>query len=117
MDDLTQQLNSILGDPQKLQQLQSMAGALGLGGAPPEAGAPPPTPPPAPLPSLDPGSLQLVSRFAPVLSQLHQEDDSTRLLQALRPLLSEERRQKLDQAMKLLQLFRLLPLLRGSGLL
>lgn len=110
MDDLTQQLNSILGDPEKLRQIQSMAGALGLGNDTPAA-APAPAPP-----AMDAGSLQLMTRFAPLLSQLDREDDSTRLLQALRPLLSEERRQKLDQAAKLLQLLRLLPLLRGSGL-
>ncbi len=115
MEDLTQQINSILGDPQKLQQLQAMAGALGLGGEETQAAAPPP-PAPAAVPGMDLNSLQMMTRFAPVLSQLRQEDDSTRLLHALRPLLSEERRQKLDQAVKLLQMLRLLPLLRGSGL-
>ena len=42
--------------------------------------------------------------------------DSTRLLRALRPMLSERRRQKLDQALKLLQFMRVLPLLKSSGL-
>lgn len=143
MDDLTQQINSILSDPQSMQQLQSMASALGLGGNTANS-SPQPQPastdktalsgllstldgnnsqpqPPAqnsqPLfGGITPEALQAVSRLAPLLSQVNQEDDSTRLLRALRPLLGEPRRKKLDEAVKILQMMRLLPLLKDSGL-
>lgn len=63
-----------------------------------------------------PDTLALVTRLAPLLSQVNREDDSTRLLQALRPLLSGARQQKIDEAVKILQLMRLLPLLGSAGL-
>ena len=146
MDDLNQQINQILSDPQSMQQLQSMASALGLGNnqqqaAPPPAATPAPANggidpsalagmlstlgacnPPAPAPAqpalggITPELLQTVSRLAPLLSQVNREDDSTRLLQALRPLLSEKRQKKLDEAVKILQMLRLMPLLKDSGL-
>ncbi len=158
MDDLSQQINQILSDPQSMQQLQSMASALGIGGqsqSPPSqpavapanvsngstsgfdvstlagmlnalgaaggtAGtgrqsAPAPTPS-GPVNGITPEALQLVSRIGPLLSQVNREDDSTRLLRALRPLLGAARQKKLDEAIKILQMMRLLPLLKDSGL-
>ena len=153
MDDLKEQLNQILSDPQSMQQLQSMASALGLSGTqqeappPPAAGSAAPagtaggldpsalagmlsalggggnpnqlpaqTSPQPALGGVTPELLQTVSRLAPLLSQINREDDSTRLLQALRPLLSDKRQKKLDEAVKILQMMRLMPLLKDSGL-
>lgn len=153
MDDLNQQINQILSDPQSMKQLQDMAAALGLGGtsqapsqaqpqaqsqAQPAGGfdptalagmlsslglgqnqpqSPPPAPsPPAPANGVDPHMLQAVTKLAPLLSQVNREDDSTRLLRALRPLLGPVRQKKLDEAIKILQMMRLLPLLKDSGL-
>ncbi len=126
MDDLSQQLNQILSDPQSMKQIQDMMGALGLGSNSPEpaaAPAPPSAPPPAPpapgplgaLGGITPDMLHTVSRLAPLFNKVNQEDDSTRLLRALRPLLSEARQKKLDEAIKILQMMRLLPLLKESG--
>lgn len=61
--------------------------------------------------------LQTVMKIAPLLSAFRQEDDNTRLLRALRPLLKEERQKKLDEAAKMLQMMRLLPLLKEQGIL
>ncbi len=156
MDDLNQQINQILSDPQSMQQIQSMMNALGLTGDsqsnPPQTGgpqsggpqsggfdpsalagmlgslglgnnaSPPAQQPPAvqnplgALGSITPEMLQAVGRIAPLLSQVNREDDSTRLLHALRPLLSPSRQKKLDEAVKILQMMRLLPLLKDSGL-
>ncbi len=109
-------------------------------GAQPTAAPLPPAPAPAPAPDLSalagmlgapggaspapqaqstalagPDTIGMVAKLAPVLSQLNREDDSTRLLMALRPLLGEERRRKIDEAVKILQLMRLLPMLRDMG--
>ena len=54
---------------------------------------------------------------SPLLTAANQEDDATRLLAALRPLLGEARRKKLDEASRILKLLHLLPLLRESGIL
>ena len=48
-----------------------------------------------------------------VMGQLNKEDTRTRLITDLKPLLSEERRKKADEAIKFLQLMDLLPLLKG----
>lgn len=45
------------------------------------------------------------------------DDDRTRLLLALRPHLSEERRPRVDRAVKLLKLASVLPLLQETDLL
>ena len=52
----------------------------------------------------------------PLLSSVRQEDDNTRLLRALRPLLAPQRQKKVDEALRLMQLMRLLPLLRQKGM-
>ncbi len=144
MDDLSQQLNQILSDPQSMQQIQGMMSALGLNGnsgtqaaqpapaevqpsAPQSGGFDPSalagmlgslgkaSPAPEPAGGVTPELLQTVTRLAPLLSQVNREDDSTRLLRALRPLLSAQRQKKLDEAIKILQMMRLLPLLKDSG--
>ena len=45
------------------------------------------------------------------------EDDRTRLLLALRPHLSPEKRERVDKAVKFLKIMDIFPLIRGSGIL
>lgn len=106
------------GGPDLADLLQGLAG--GQGGSPlsalsgllnGESGQKPREEPPG-----DGGLAQVLAKAAPLLSGIQQDTDSTRLLRALRPMLSERRRQKLDQALKLLQFMRVLPLLKSSGL-
>ncbi len=115
MEELSQQLNQILSDPQSMRQIQEMIGSLGLGGNQNAAPVTPPAPQPAPT-GITPEALQALTRLAPLLQQSRQEDDSIRLLRALRPLLGPARQQKLDEAIRILQMMRLLPLLKDSGL-
>lgn len=61
--------------------------------------------------------MQTVLQIMPMLNSFQQEDDSTRLLTSLRPLLSRERQKKLDEAAKIMKVFRLLPLLKSKGIL
>lgn len=108
-------LSSLLGGgggsgPQ-LDQLKGLTSLLG--GIQNQASPSPDTP----APGVDPEMLQSIVKMMPLLSSFRQEDDSTRLLHALRPLLGPERQKKLDEAVKLLQMMRLLPLLKGSGFL
>ena len=56
-----------------------------------------------------------IMKIMPVLQQVNQEDDVTRLLQALRPFLSEEKCRKLDSAKRMLQMMKFLPLLKEGG--
>lgn len=64
---------------------------------------------------LSPAQLQSLMR---VLSKMKSgaEDERIKLLKALKPHLSEERRQRTDKAIKMLKLIDLLPLLKEAGL-
>ncbi|MGI6255102.1 MAG: hypothetical protein ACOYJZ_05670 [Acutalibacter sp.] len=134
MDDLTQQLQNILGDPQAMNQIQGMLRSLGGGEQTPPPAAPSPGPDLSALAGLLGGNqggnsgggqsspagvntqaLALVGKLAPLLSQANREDDATRLLRALRPLLGEARQKKVDEAIQILQMLRLLPLLKENG--
>ncbi len=55
----------------------------------------------------------LTKTLATVAGQMGKEDDRTRFIHALMPLLSEERRQKAEEAMRFLRLMDMLPLLKG----
>lgn len=116
MDDLASKLGELLNSPGAVDKMKSLAGLLGGASAP--AQSPEPTQETdSLLAGLDGDMLQTIMKMAPLLSNFRQEDDSTRLLRALRPMLSEERQKKLDEGTKLLQLMRMLPLLKNSGIL
>ena len=51
------------------------------------------------------------------MAALREPDRNILLLQALRPFLEPERQKRVDEAVKLLHLMRLAPLLQESGLL
>ncbi|MGN0479637.1 MAG: hypothetical protein ACI4GO_09405 [Hominenteromicrobium sp.] len=135
MDDISAAIRSVLNDPQSMAQIQNILNTLGADNTP----APSPQPPKAapqqtsggaanPLGALLPAlngaqsgadnpMMTMLLQAAPLLTAANQEDDATRLLAALRPLLGEARRRKLDEASRILKLLRLLPLLRESGIL
>lgn len=108
MDDLSAKLSGILNDPAAMREIAALASSLGAD----TAGAQP-----APAPPADSGGLGAMSALMPLLGSFKAEDDTTRLLDAIRPFLSEERRQKLDKAKKLIRIMRLLPMLRELDIL
>ncbi len=112
-----------MSDPQALQQIKGLGEMLGLSNTEKESakqevnndntvnalsnmmgGA-------------SPDMLSLFTKVAPLLSNLNKEDETTRLLFALRPFLSFERQKKLDEAGKLLKIMKLLPLLKDFNIL
>ncbi len=138
MDDLNAQINQILNDPQSMQMLQNIAQSLGISGGNPPNQAPP-APPQSEIsqPNIDIGSLisqlngsgsQPLSTSASALdmnalmqvqramSLFNQGSQSVDLLRALRPLLSINRQKKVDDAIRILQLLQMLPLLKDSGI-
>ena len=112
MDDLNAKLSGILSDPEAMKEIAALASSLGIDapGVHKSAPAPPPSPAAEGLP------LSAMTALMPLLGQLRAEDETTRLLDAIRPFLSEERRQKLDKAKKLIRLMRMLPMLRELDL-
>lgn len=60
-----------------------------------------------------PFDMSTMSKMMSLMGQMNKEDHRTRLINDLKPLLSEERRQRADEAVKFLQLMEMLPLLKG----
>lgn len=54
-----------------------------------------------------------VNKILSVMGKINKEDNRTRLISDLKPLLSAERQKKADDAIKFLQMIDMLPLLRG----
>lgn len=112
MAEFEEKLNAILNDPQAMGQILSAAKALS--GQEENLPAGPEAPPPeepagdplSALGQLDPRLLQVGMRL---LSEYTGSDDrKTALLEALKPFLRPERRAKVDQAVKIARLSRVI---------
>ena len=69
------------------------------------------------LSSLGMPDLSQLSALVPVLQAFNQPDSRLDFINALKPLLSQERQQRADEALKLVRLFSVLPLLRERGIM
>ena len=134
MSELEEKLEHILGNPQAMAQIMSLAQSLNQSGpaagsgdspqAQPEAAAPPPSPaapapPPSPAPAGDGGGLEgllggldlnMLSAAGRLLGGINSGDDDRRvaLLTALRPFVREQRYARLDKAIQIARLSRLI---------
>lgn len=134
MEDLLAKMQEILGSPEGQEQLKSVAQMLGgdsgqlpdlsqlgnLFGNAEQVSAPPPaTPAPAASTGFDLSGIDMnmIMQVQKVLSSMNHEDENTKLLLALKPHFGEKRQEKIDQAIKMLRLLSVLPLLRQSGIL
>lgn len=112
MDDLSSAINGFLSQPGAMDQIKAMAQSLGLGDLDLPGSGPAPAPSSeapavqtsAPVqdtePLIDPKKLQLLMKAMGDSSS----DPSARLLEALAPLLQENKREKLDRAVRALKL-------------
>lgn len=128
MDDLQSTISQIMSDPEALKQVQSLGEKLGLSGNSNNVSIPEEPPRLPELPQNDMTSLlgndtflgndalSSITRIMPILNMVKQEDETTQLLMALRPFLSEDKRKKLDDAKRMLQFLKVLPLLKNGGL-
>ena len=103
-----------MSDPEAMSQVQSLGKMLGLGSG--SNSEPPPAPVENNNNNIPNEMMSKLTQIMPLFSSLRQEDDTTRLLSALRPFLSEEKRAKLKNAKRILQFMKLIPLLKESGL-
>ena len=106
---LEQAIGAVLQDPQQLQKIFALAQSLGL--SPPEAPAapPPPEPPkPAAAASAEQAPEDRGSALRTLLQQAGKLDRrQENLLNALKPFLKPERREKVDRAMQAARISRL----------
>ena len=61
--------------------------------------------------------MNMLLSLAPVLQAVNSKDDRVEFINALRPLLSNDRRKKADEAVKIVRLLSVLPLLKERGLM
>ena len=69
------------------------------------------------LSSLGLPDMSQFSNLLPLLSALNSRDEREDFICALKPLLSDERRKKADEAMKFVKLLSIIPLLREKGIM
>lgn len=96
MSEMEEKLGAILNNPQMMQQIISMAQAMG-GGQQQRQEERKPEPTPAPIPNFDPKMLQSLAGMA---QQNGVDQNQQALLRALSPYLSRERVSKLERAMR-----------------
>lgn len=92
MSEMEEKLNALLSNPQLMQQIASMAQAMGS-----QAPRQPPEQTPSAMPALDPRLLQTVAQ---TMGQTGIDSNQKSLLHALSPYLSTNRVQKLERAMQ-----------------
>ena len=110
MEDISKKISEILSDPEAMERIKGLAGMLdnndnserenddegisGFSGMPDSA-----------------EMLSMAMKIMPLLKQIKEDDNTTMFLKNLRPLLSSERQIKLDEALKIQQIMKLVPLL------
>ena len=133
MDNIQEKIAQLMSDPETMSQVQSLGKMLGLGNqnSPVENTVSTGNvgininnnrnQVPLSTANISNGvpteMMSKIMKLMPVFQQLNQEDDVTRLLQALRPFLSEDKCRKLDSAKKMLQIMRIIPLLKEGGII
>ena len=110
-DDLSEKLSGILSDPEAMREVAALASQLGADA--PGAHKEESSQPTAPQPD---NTAAMLTGLMPLLGSLKQEDETTRLLDAMRPFLSEERQIKLDKAKRLIRVMKLMPMLKDLPL-
>lgn len=114
MEDIAEKIQSVLSDPDSMRQLGEIAQMLGF--SPDEQSSNLPQQQPAP----DLGGMPDITALMSLAGKLREaggNDNNINLLNALRPLLNDEKRVKIDRAIKILKIINLLPILRDSGIL
>ncbi len=114
MDDIAGKLSEFLQDPESMSKLKSVAeNLLGNQNEQNDSQSSSASEPFSLPDGFDIGKMMgLMSVF-----KNQKQDHRSELLLALKPHLSEHRREKVDQAVKLLKIIALLPVLREQGLL
>ncbi len=107
MDDLSEKIAGILNDPDSMEQVKKMAENLFSGETAEGSDNANDMPP-----------IENIGAIMSLVSKLNgsNDNDRTRLLNALKPYLSEKRQAKADNAIKLLKIIELWPLIKESGM-
>ena len=141
MDDIKSTIEGILGSKEGMDTLMGLVNSLGLNNPAPNEPSPSPSPsqsqsesqssPEASLsqilslvggdssseqaqaPQID---INMIMKIKDVMASFGKGNDNVMLLQKLRPHFSEKRQKKLDDAIKIMQLISVLPMLKDLGI-
>lgn len=120
MEDLTEKLNSLLGDPEIMDKIQNLSGLFGSSENDKNNSAKKETDENPKDKSDDfgfsPDMIGTLFKIMPLISSLGKDDKYTKFLKSLKPLLSEERQKKLGNSAKILKLMQIIPLIKDQGL-
>lgn len=109
MGELEDKLNSVLSNPQLMQQLMSMAQSMNTA---PQTNSPPKETPPEVKPDIDMNMIKKLSGFA---SKGTIDANQRSLLTALGPYLAQDRIHKLEKAMRAAKMARFASVLLNSS--
>lgn len=118
MDDLTGKLMEMLNNPENIEKLKGLTGLLvnnNNDSKKEEKAQHEDTEKKEEL-GLPAETIGTVMKLMPILSSMNKDDEKTKFLVALRPLLSDDRKKKLDESVKILQMVKVLPLLKNQGI-
>ena len=120
MDDLFGKMQELLADPESMKQISELAQMLQNESD--AASEPHPAPADSPPPESNnnigiPFDPMMLMKIGELLGTAQKPDENTTLLMALRPHLREERRDRVDRAVRLLRLMTVWNTLKESGML
>lgn len=116
MDDLAGKLNDLFSSPEGMNQIKNLMSMLSNSGSSPGDGQahPPQQQNAANDMPFDP---MLLMKIKSAMDIMNKGDPRVDLLVALKPNLSEEKQSKVDEAIRILRIINLMPLLREQGFL
>lgn len=112
-EDLSKMIQDFLGSKEGQEKLQSVMSMFGSGGE----DSPTDLAPKQETPDLNGLDLNTLMKVQQMMSGLSRNDKNTELLLALKPHLRPERQAKADDAIRIMRLLSMLPMLKESGLL
>ena len=112
MDDMTTQMNAILGNPEMMQKIMSLAQSMESSSGKEQPEQPKHDTPAAAFPDLDMSAIQKLAGFA---GKTNIDNNQRSLLKALIPYLSRERISKLERAMRAAKLASMATVLFGAN--
>lgn len=113
VDDLMAKLNDVLNDEESLKQIKELAGALTQG----ESAGSGAAAQPSLADSVGDIDISKLMALKGAVQSAARSDKNVALLIALKPLLKEEKQERIDKAIRLMRLISLLPVLKDSGIL
>lgn len=113
MDDLASKLSEFLNNPESLEKIKGLSGLLGQNSSKPQEANQESKQDNSSLP---PDAMNMIMKIMPLLSNINQEDDNTRLLMALRPMLKEPRQKKVDDSIRMMNMMKVMPLLKSQDI-